>query len=92
LIPYIVAYPWAVLDAQFPTVVIPLPILFIVGIIVIVAAKPITELQTEYLGEEGEPISDLSESEVNITVPVVYMIKSKFLGVKRKIARLRDRS
>jgi hypothetical protein len=92
LIPYIVAYPWAVLDAQFPTVVIPLPILFIVGIIVIVAAKPITELQTEYLGEVGEPISDLSESEVNITVPVVYMIKSKFLGVKRKIARLRDRS
>jgi hypothetical protein len=92
LIPYVITYPWAVGAAQFPTVLIPFPILFIVGIIVLFSSEPIIGLQTEFPDEKGEPVTDRPESEVNITVPVVYMIKSKFLGVKRKIARLRDRS
>lgn len=88
LIPYAAVYPMVVLDALIPTIFIPLPILFILGISVLAVSKPIGIIpHTEFDDSEDEPTSGFAETEEKISVPVLYLIRSKLLGVKRRITK-----
>lgn len=88
LIPYAAVYPMVVLDALNPTIIIPLPILFILGISVLAVSKPIVIIpHTEFDDSKDEPTSGFAETEEKISVPVLYFIKSKLLGVKRRITK-----
>jgi hypothetical protein len=91
-LPYGAAYQMVVSNALNPTFLIPLPFLFILGIIVLATYEPSIRPQTESSETERQPIDALSDPEVKIKVPYVYIIKSMYLGVKRRISKLRDRS
>lgn len=89
-LPYGAAYQMFVSNAQNPAFLIPLPFLFILGIIVLATYEPMTRHQTEFAETEEDPITAFSDPEASIRVPLAYMIKSRFLGIKRRIARLRE--
>jgi hypothetical protein len=93
LILYAAVYPIVGLDALIPTIIIPFPILFILGISVLAVSKPIiTTPHTEFDDSKDEPTSGFAETEEKISVPVLYFIKSKLLGVKRRITKQSDQS
>jgi hypothetical protein len=93
LIPYAALYPMVVLDALIPTIIIPFPILFILGISVLAVSKPIVIIpHSEFDDSKDEPTSGFAETEDQISVPVLYFIKSKLLGVKRRITKQSDQS
>jgi hypothetical protein len=93
LIPYVAVYPMVMLDALIPTTFIPLPILFILGISVLAVSKPIVTIShTEFDDSMDERTRGFAETEEKISVPVLYLIKSKLLGVKRRITKESDQS
>jgi hypothetical protein len=88
LIPYAAVYTMVVFDVLIPTIIIPLPILFILGISILAVSKPIVIIpHTEFDDSKDEPTSGFAETEEKISVPVLYFIKSKLLGVKRRITK-----
>ena len=86
LVPYgYIVYQTVAADAAFPVVVIPLPILLIFGTVILIVSEPVVEPQVA-------PTIDLMPREERIIVPVAYMLKSKLVGFKERIAKIRNRS
>ena len=93
LIPYAAMYSLEMLDAPVPTIIIPLPILFILGIFVLAFSKPISIIpHSEFDGSKDGPTCDLAETEETIPVPMLYFIESKLRRIKKRIAKLIDQS
>jgi hypothetical protein len=74
-----------VINAVPQGVMIPLPIQLILGMIILAKSEPVVEPQPE-------PTTDVKPVEEIITVPMAYLLKSKLLGLKERIARWRERS
>jgi hypothetical protein len=89
LVPYAISYQAIAAETIF---FIPNPLLFILGIFVLAKSEPVVEPDIELADEDGEPISGLQELEPSIKVPVAYVVKSKLIEVKRRIAKSRDAS
>ncbi|MFX1440344.1 MAG: right-handed parallel beta-helix repeat-containing protein [Promethearchaeota archaeon] len=92
LLPYIAAFPGIVFGAQVPTIVLPVPVLLIMGTITIVSSDPIVKHQAEFSGTKSDKAAAISHPESSIEVPLSYMIRSKFIGAKRRIAELMGRT
>jgi hypothetical protein len=92
LLPYIVAFPVIVFGAQVPTMVLPIPVLLIMGAIVVMSSDPIVKHESEFYNTKGDRAAALSHPEASIKVPFTYMIKSLFIRAKRRIAELIDRT
>ncbi|MFX1561576.1 MAG: hypothetical protein ACFFBL_13385 [Promethearchaeota archaeon] len=93
LIPYAAVYKMIVLDALMPTILIPVPILFILGILVLAFSKPISITpHSEFDDSKDKPSSDFAETEETISVPILYFIESKLQGFKKWFAKLIDQS
>ncbi|MFX0055704.1 MAG: hypothetical protein ACFFAD_12330 [Candidatus Hermodarchaeota archaeon] len=92
LLPYIAAFPGIVLVAQFPTIVLPIPVLLIMGTIVVLSSDPTVNRQAEFSDKRGDEAPVISHPEGSIKVPFTYMIKSRFIGAKRRIAEIVDRT
>lgn len=93
LIPFTVVYSMAVFDALNLTIIIPLPVLFILGTSLLVFSKPISIIHhSELDNSQDTPTTGFSDTEDTISVPVLYFIKSRIMGVKRRIAKLSGQS
>lgn len=89
LIPYaFFVYRSTIFDTGYPVMVIPIPILFLFGISVLVFSEPIAldaKIRKDLFYDSLTP-------EETITVPVLYLMKSKLMSVKNRIRRKRDTS
>ncbi|MFW9912555.1 MAG: hypothetical protein ACFFEU_08785 [Candidatus Thorarchaeota archaeon] len=92
LLPYIAAFPGIVSAAIYPTFMLPVPVLLIIGTIVVVSSDPIVKHQSEFSDTKGDKAAALSHPEASIKVPFIYMIKSLLIRAKRRIAELIDRT
>jgi hypothetical protein len=79
-------------DTQTLTAVIPIPILFLLGIIVLAVSHQIPIEPDPEFDESRELTRDLAEAKDSISVPVLYVLKSKLLGVKNRFQRRKDES
>ncbi|MFW9802725.1 MAG: hypothetical protein ACFFFC_08750 [Candidatus Thorarchaeota archaeon] len=91
LLPYIAAFPGIVSAAPNPTILLPVPVLLIMGTIVVASLDPIVKHQTEISDIKSDIAAAPSHPKATIIVPFTYMIKSLLIGAKRKIAELIDR-
>lgn len=77
---------------QTLTAVIPIPILFFLGIIVLAVSHQIPIEPDPKFDDSRVLTSDLAETEDSISVPVLYVLKSKLMGVKTRVQRRDDES
>jgi hypothetical protein len=92
LLPYIAAFPTIVSAAPYPTIMLPVPVLLIMGTIVVVSSDPIVKHQAEFSDTKSAKAAVISHPEASIKVPFTYMMKSLFIRAKRRITELIDRT
>jgi hypothetical protein len=93
LIPYASVYQMVVFDALIPTIIIPLPVLIILGTSLLAFSKPISRIpHSEFDYSLDTPNTGFSDTEDTISVPILYFVKSKLMGVKRRITELSGQS
>ncbi|MFX1579385.1 MAG: hypothetical protein ACFFBJ_07020 [Promethearchaeota archaeon] len=89
LIPFTIVYSMVAFDALNPTIIIPLPVLFILGTSLLAFSKQISTIpHSEFVNSQDTPTTGFAGAEDTISVPILYFIKSKIMGVKRRITKL----
>jgi hypothetical protein len=93
LIPFTTVYSMVMFDALNPIIIIPLPVLFILGTSLLAFSKPINTIpHSEFDNSQDTPTTGFAGAEDTISVPILYFIRSKLMGVKRRIAKLNGQS
>ncbi|MFW9967746.1 MAG: hypothetical protein ACFFEA_11395 [Candidatus Thorarchaeota archaeon] len=86
LIPYFIAYQMFIVNNPVSTTLIPIPILLIVGILIITVVNPISP-DSILADPKREPFKGIKDTEASISIPLLYVVKSRLLRVRRRIDR-----